>query len=59
MKLIRWGAAGQEKTGVIINDLWYDTSAFGGDYDEAFFENNGLERLEQFVKANADQLIAD
>ena len=37
MKLIRWGAAGQEKTGVIINDLWYDTSAFGGDYDEAFF----------------------
>jgi 2,4-diketo-3-deoxy-L-fuconate hydrolase len=56
MKLIRWGAAGKEKTGVIINDLWYDTSAFGGDYDEAFFENNGLERLEQFVKANAGNL---
>ena len=57
MKLIRWGAAGQEKTGVIINDIWYDTSAFGGDYDEAFFENNGLERLSQFVKANEGKLI--
>ena len=56
MKLIRWGAAGQEKTGVIINDIWYDTSAFGGDYDEAFFENNGLERLAQFVKANEGKL---
>jgi len=57
MKLIRWGAAGQEKTGVIINDIWYDTSAFGGDYDEAFFENNGLERLSQFVKANEGNLV--
>lgn len=56
MKLIRWGAAGQEKTGIIINDLWYDTSAFGADYDEAFFENNGLQRLEEFVKANAGKL---
>ncbi|MEJ5961564.1 fumarylacetoacetate hydrolase family protein [Pedobacter immunditicola] len=57
MKLIRWGAAGQEKTGVVINDIWYDTSAFGGDYDEAFFENNGLERLSQFVKANEGNLV--
>jgi 2,4-diketo-3-deoxy-L-fuconate hydrolase len=57
MKLIRWGAAGQEKTGVIINDVKYDTSAFGGDYNEEFFENNGLERLEEFVKANEGHLI--
>jgi len=57
MKLIRWGQAGQEKTGVIINDIKYDTSAFGGDYNEDFFENNGLSRLEEFVKANEGQLI--
>jgi 2,4-diketo-3-deoxy-L-fuconate hydrolase len=57
MKLIRWGAAGQEKTGVIINDTWYDTSAFGGDYNEQFLEGNGLERLEEFVKANEGMLI--
>ncbi|TKC05233.1 fumarylacetoacetate hydrolase family protein [Pedobacter frigoris] len=57
MKLIRWGAAGQEKTGVIIDDVWYDTSAFGGDYNEQFFNDNGLERLEQFIAANKDSLV--
>lgn len=57
MKLIRWGAAGQEKTGVIINDTWYDTSAFGGDYNEQFFNDNGLARLEEFVKANEGSLV--
>lgn len=57
MKLIRWGAAGKEKTGVIIDDVKYDTSAFGGDYNEQFFEDNGLERLEEFVKANKGDLI--
>lgn len=56
MKLIRWGGAGQEKTGVIINDIKYDTSAFGGDYNEDFFEKNGLARLAEFVKANAGKL---
>jgi len=56
MKLIRWGEAGREKTGIIINDTKYDTSAFGGDYDEAFFENDGLARLAEFVKANMGHL---
>lgn len=57
MKLIRYGQAGKEKTGVIIGDVKYDTSAFGGDYNEEFFEDNGLERLEEFVKANKGKLI--
>jgi len=56
MKLIRWGDAGREKTGVIINDIKYDTSAFGGDYNEDFFEKNGLARLAGFVKVNAGKL---
>jgi 2,4-diketo-3-deoxy-L-fuconate hydrolase len=56
MKLIRWGSADQEKTGVIINDLWYDTSAFGEDYNELFFQNDGLNRLEAFLKANEGKL---
>ncbi|TKC56903.1 fumarylacetoacetate hydrolase family protein [Pedobacter hiemivivus] len=56
MKLIRWGAADQEKIGVIVNDTWYDTSAFGGDYNEQFFNDNGLERLAEFVKANEGKL---
>lgn len=61
MKLIRYGAAGKEKTGVIINDVKYDTSAFGEDYNEAFFENDGLNRLKEFVNQNKDSLtqIAD
>lgn len=57
MKLIRYGQAGKEKTGVLIDEVKYDTSAFGGDYNEEFFENNGLERLEEFVKANQGKLI--
>lgn len=56
MKLIRWGAADQEKIGVIINDTWYDTSSFGGDYNEQFFNNDGLVRLGEFLKANAGNL---
>ncbi|NGM61896.1 fumarylacetoacetate hydrolase family protein [Sphingobacterium sp. SGG-5] len=56
MKLIRYGEAGKEKIGVQIADKNYDVSAFGGDYDELFFEENGLARLEQFVKANNGKL---
>ncbi|MGN6398541.1 MAG: fumarylacetoacetate hydrolase family protein [Mucilaginibacter sp.] len=50
MKLIRFGEAGKEKTGVIINDKKYDTSAFGEDYGEIFFENDGLTRLSHFLE---------
>jgi len=52
MKLIRFGKAGKEKTGVIINDKKYDTSAFGEDYGEAFFENDGLNRLSFFLEGS-------
>ncbi len=56
MKLIRFGAAGQEKPGIILNEQWYDVSALGEDYNEQFFETGGLERLEQFVKSNSGKL---
>jgi 2,4-diketo-3-deoxy-L-fuconate hydrolase len=52
MKLIRFGEAGKEKIGVIINDKRYDTSAFGEDYNEQFFETDGLNRLSSFLKSN-------
>lgn len=52
MKLIRFGEAGKEKTGVIIDDKRYDTSAFGEDYNEQFFETDGLNRLSTFLKDN-------
>jgi 2,4-diketo-3-deoxy-L-fuconate hydrolase len=56
MKLIRWGSADQEKTGVIVNDVWYDTSAFGEDYNELFFQNDGLKRLSDFLSSNEGNL---
>lgn len=57
MKLIRYGESGKEKIGVQIDGVNYDVSAFGGDYNEQFFEENGLARLEAFVKANSGKLI--
>ena len=50
MKLIRVGDAGQEKPGVIIDNKWYDTSSLVKDYDEAFFANDGIAKLEKSLK---------
>jgi len=47
---------GAEKTGVIIGDKRFDTSAFGEDYNEAFFENDGINRLRAFVEKNQSNL---
>ena len=49
MKLIRFGEAGKEKPGVISISKCYDVSAWITDYDEAFFENDGLKKLEKIV----------
>jgi len=57
MKLIRFGAQGKEKIGVQIDGVNYDVSAFGGDYNEQFFAEDGIARLEEFVKANEGKLI--
>ena len=54
MKLIRFGSAGQEKPGLILSDgRRVDASAFGSDYDEAFFAGDGLARLATWAAANA------
>jgi 2-keto-4-pentenoate hydratase/2-oxohepta-3-ene-1,7-dioic acid hydratase in catechol pathway len=52
MKLIRFGKAGKEKPGVVIDDVYYDASTFGEDYNEHFFDTNGLERLRQYLTYN-------
>ncbi|GAB3577574.1 fumarylacetoacetate hydrolase family protein [Hymenobacter daeguensis] len=61
MKLIRYGQPGQEKPGVIINDRRYDVSAFGEDYNEAFFATDGIQRLADFLQTAESRLapIAD
>jgi 2,4-diketo-3-deoxy-L-fuconate hydrolase len=50
MKLIRFGAIGKEKPGILIGEKRYDVSSIVEDYNEAFFEENGLEKLEKALK---------
>ena len=57
MKLIRFGGFNKEKPGVIINDEYYDTSEFGEDYNEQFFETDGLNRLQKFIESGKDKLV--
>jgi len=53
MKLIRYGNAGEEKPGVIINDIWYDVSEYIDEYDERFFAGNGLSMLQTIISERA------
>ncbi len=52
MKLIRFGAAGKEKPGVLVGEKRIDVSSIVSDYNEAFFEENGLEKLQKELEAN-------
>lgn len=54
MKLLRFGEPGAEKPGVLVDDTILDVSSFGEDFDETFFETNGIERLEQWLKKNTN-----
>lgn len=52
MKLIRFGAIGKEKPGVLIGEKRYDVSSIVKDFDEAFFDENGLEKLQKALENN-------
>ncbi len=56
MKLIRYTANGHIKTGVVIDGKHYDTSGFGEDYNEAFFNTYGLNRLSDYIKSRSGNL---
>ena len=51
MKLIRFGHEGNEKPGIIVNDIWYDVSGIVTDYNEAFFANNDIKKLQDALAA--------
>lgn len=51
MKLIRFGKAGQEKPGVIINEDYFDVSALVTDYNEEFFAGDGIDQLKEAIKS--------
>ncbi|MBB2144853.1 ureidoglycolate lyase [Pedobacter sp. LMG 31464] len=49
MKLIRFGEIGKEKPGVIINNEYFDVSDLVTDYNEDFFSEGGIEKLEKEI----------
>jgi len=54
MKLIRFGEPGRETPGLLLeDDTRLDVSSFVQDYDEAFFADDGVSRLKQWLKKNA------
>ena len=52
MKLIRFGEIGKEKPGILIGDKRLDVSSVVDDYNESFFENNGLDKLSATINGN-------
>jgi 2-keto-4-pentenoate hydratase/2-oxohepta-3-ene-1,7-dioic acid hydratase in catechol pathway len=59
MKLIRFGKEGKEKPGIHLDGKNYDLSAFIKDYDESFFEQNGLQKLASIVNEEKLPLVED
>ena len=56
MKLIRFGDPGDERPGVILEDgARVDVSSYVADYDENFFNGNGLENLESWLKDHLNE----
>lgn len=56
MKLLRFGDAGKEKPGLLVDDQIIDVSSFGEDFGETFFATDGLDRLAKWYKDNAGKL---
>jgi len=55
MKLIRFGEINKEKPGVLLPDgTKIDVSKFVNDYDEKFFGNQGIEKLNKWLEKNHD-----
>jgi 2-keto-4-pentenoate hydratase/2-oxohepta-3-ene-1,7-dioic acid hydratase in catechol pathway len=53
MKLFRFGPRGHEKPGVILDDgSRIDCSAFGGDWNEEFFGDEGVRKLRTWLAKN-------
>jgi 2,4-diketo-3-deoxy-L-fuconate hydrolase len=52
MKLIRFGEIGKERPGVLIGEKRYDVSSIVTDFNESFFEEDGLEKLQKALDRN-------
>jgi 2,4-diketo-3-deoxy-L-fuconate hydrolase len=56
MKLIRYRDNDTIRQGILKDGSYYDTTAFGEDYNEQFFERNGLQRLAAFIQEQGNTL---
>ena len=56
MKLFRFGEVGNEKPGIIIDNVKYDVSQFVDDYNEYFFETGGVEKLSKLINEGENNL---
>jgi 2,4-diketo-3-deoxy-L-fuconate hydrolase len=55
MKLIRFGTINKEKPGILLPDgTKLDVSAFVSDYNEDFFGDDGIEKLQTWLDKNQD-----
>jgi 2,4-diketo-3-deoxy-L-fuconate hydrolase len=53
VKLIRWGAAGKERPGVILHDgSRVDSSGIVSDYSENFWSDGGIEKLQKWLSSD-------
>ena len=53
MKLIRFGNSKSEKPGILTDDGYrFDVSNFLSDYDENFFESDGIKKLKEWFFKN-------
>lgn len=52
MKLVRIGKFNFEKPAVLIDEKYFDVSEYFDDYNELFFENDGLKKLENIIFNN-------
>ncbi len=52
MKLFRFGNIGAEKPGIEIKGIKYDLSGLVSDFNEAFFESDGLVKLANLLSSN-------
>jgi 2,4-diketo-3-deoxy-L-fuconate hydrolase len=56
MKLLRFGEAGNEKPGIVLQDEMFDLSGFGEDFGETFFETDGINRLTRWLETKKSSL---
>lgn len=59
MRLIRYGAAGRERPGVLIDgNSAFDASSITNDFDSAFFADGGIDRLRAAVNAGSLETVS-